>query len=66
MKSKRKFVFIFTPLSIDIADDSFRFSICEIITKSGMASSLFSVGYIKYRHRNVYYMDLLFARFSNL
>jgi hypothetical protein len=24
------------------------------------------VGYIKYRHRNVYYMDLFFARFSNL
>jgi hypothetical protein len=66
MRSKRKFVFIFTPLSIDIADDAFRFSICEIITKSGMASSLFSVGYIKYRHRNAYYMDLFFARFSNL
>lgn len=66
MRSKRKFVFIFTPLSIDISDDAFRFDICEIITKSGMASSLFSVGYIKYRHRNVYYMDLFFARFSNL
>ena len=66
MRSKRKFVFIFTPLSIDIADDAFRFSICDIITMSGTASSLLSVGYIKYRHRNVYYMDLFFARFSNL
>jgi hypothetical protein len=66
MRSKRKFVFVFTPVSIDIADDAFRFSICEIITRSGIASSLFAFGYIKYRHRNVYYMDLFFAQFSNL
>ena len=45
----KPFYFSFVPLLIEVADDSFKFSLCEVTDYKSGVSSLFSWGYVTHK-----------------
>ena len=62
----RSFYFSFVPLLIEVADDSFKFSMFEITDYRNGVSSLFSWGYVTHKDRKIYVVDFMFFKLRSL
>lgn len=62
----KPFYFSFVPLLIEVADDSFKFSLCEVTNYKSGVSSLFSWGYVTHKDRKIYVVDLVFFKLRTL
>lgn len=62
----KTFYFSFVPLLIEVADDSFKLSVCEITDYKNGVSSLFSWGYVTHKDRKIYVVDFMFFKLRSL
>jgi len=62
----KSFYFSLSPLLIEVADDSFKFSVFEITSYGNGVSSLFSWGYVTHRDQKIYVVDFMFFKLRSL